>query len=196
MKSFFIGLLLLPLCLFGEEIQEAVTGMVFPSEITIDYQGKKYELASTGVTSLKMLGFKIYAISHYLDKNAPKGAPYQIIYQDNLAKQFTLKYLIGASASRVQKGIDDSFKKSLQPSEYGQLSDAIRYYISLFDLPLKKGDEQIVRWLPGGQVQLLINGQEAGTFTHTPFAIALWNLWFGPTSSIDPSQLISRLPQQ
>lgn len=192
MKAILFAILL-PLCLLGEDIQEPVTGVVFPSEISVDFQGKNYQLQSTGVTSLKMLGFKIYAISHYLDKNAPKkGAPYQEIYQDNLTKQFTLKYLIGASASRVQKGIDDSFKKSLQPDEYNQLAEPIRYYISLFDLALKKGDEQIIRWLPGGQIQLIINGNEAGNFVHAPFAIALWNLWFGPTSSVDPASLLSR----
>jgi hypothetical protein len=192
--SFWIAFSLL----FGTllaDVQEEVTGLSFPEAVNLTAAGKTYQLEETGVASLKMYGFKIYGMAHYLQKEAfDTPDAYNKIFQDTFAKQMTLKYLMGASVRQVQNGIRKAFRNSLDDATYSQLANEIDTYISFFNQPLSKGDEQIIRWIPGGQIQLEINGTTVGTLTHPGFAEAVWNLWFGPTSDVDRNRLAAKLP--
>ena len=67
----------------------------------------------------------------------------------------------------------------------------LTHFIGFFNQDVQKGDEQILRWIPGGYVEVLINGKAAGNITNHDFAKALWSIWFGQNSVVDRNSLVS-----
>ena len=192
---------LLYFCVFStlafaqDEIQDTSTGESFPRTVSFSHAGKDYNLQATGVATRKKFFFKIYSIAHYLQtgKDAADNQKDKIslIMQDDNAKQFTIKWVRDVETGQIQNGYKESFKNTLGDAEYSQLQGEIDKFIQFFNQNAKKGDEHILRWLPGGYIEVLINGTQAGSFTNKAFAIALWNLWFGSKSVVNRNDLIS-----
>jgi len=57
---------------------------------------------------------------------------------------------------------------------------------------IRKKDRAIFRWLAGGTVISLFNGKEIATVRSTTFAKALWSIWFGEHSVVDPETLMTQ----
>jgi hypothetical protein len=174
------------------EVSDKATGEVFPAEISFDYQGKDYQLEATGVSTRKKFIFKVYSVAHYLQKGAATGNDkLQEIMSGANAKQLTLKWVRAAPAAKVQEGYEESFKTAIPDPAYTQLQSAIKTYVAFFNQDVEKGDEHVIRWIPGGIIEVLIKGKTVGTITDPEFAKGLWNIWFGPKSVVNRDSLIS-----
>jgi len=174
------------------EVIDKATGEAFPAEITFDYQGKNYQLDSTGVSTRKKLFIKVYSVAHYLQKGAAAGKDkLQEIMSDSNAKQLTIKWVRGVPADKVQEGYEESFKTAIPEPAYTQLQSAIKTYIAFFNKDVEKGDEHVIRWIPGGVIEVQIKGKTAGTVTNPEFAKGLWNIWFGAKSVVNRDNLMS-----
>ncbi len=175
------------------EISDSSTGEVFPKDVSFEHDGKQFHLQATGVATRKKFFVKIYSVAHYLQDGAQKsgGDILQIIMQDDNAKQLTLKWVRNIEAEKVKEGYHDSFKGALSELEFTQLQNEINQYLLFFNTNIQKGDEHILRWLPGGYVEVLINGNQVGNITNKDFAKALWSIWFGAKSVVDRNNLIS-----
>lgn len=176
-----------------EEITDKASGTKFPQEVSFEHEGKEFHLQATGAATRKKLIVKVYSVAHYLQegKKFHKSDILQEIMKDANAKQLTIKWLYGVSAEKVQNGYQDSFKKALGSEEYRSLENDINKYVSLFTQDVQKGDEHVLRWLPGGDIEVSINDQAAGTIVDKDFAKGLWSIWFGPHSVVDRNSLIS-----
>lgn len=138
---------------------------------------------------------KVYSVASYLQEGATKGEDkFQPFTSDEFAKQLTLKWVHEASVDKVQEGYQESFRNSLSQSDYSKLQNEITQYIQFFNQPVQKGDEQIIRWFPGGYVEVLINGKSVGSITNKDFAKALWSVWFGNKSVVDRNNLRGSTP--
>lgn len=182
--------------LFGytlTEVKDNATGETFPPVVTFDHEGKTYHLQATGVATRKKLIVNVYSVAHYLQEGANKAASNIIedIMSDNNAKQLTIKWVRGVEAKKVQDGYQESFQKALSESEFNQLQSDIGKYIQLFNHDVSKGDVHILRWFPGGYVEVILNGKQAGSFTSKEFAKGLWEIWFGPRSVVNRDNLVS-----
>lgn len=175
----------------GTEISDKATGEVFPSEISFDYQGKNYQLEATGVATRKKLLFKVYSVAHYLQKGATGADSLQKIMSDANAKQLSLKWVRDVPAAKVQEGYEESFKTAIPTAADQQLQSAIKTYVAFFNQNVVKGDEHVIRWIPGGIIEVIIKGKSAGTITNPEFAKGLWNIWFGSKSVVNRDNLIS-----
>lgn len=202
MKTSIIALCACCLSLFSpvlqavDMIKDNSTGEVFPREIAIDHEGKHYELEATGVTTRKKLVIKIYGLASYLQKNPQhlkQQDKYEAIFSDDNAKQITMKWVRDVSLENLQETYRESFRKVLTAQEYAQQQNDIEKYITFFTWGAHKGDEFINRWLPGGYVEVLINGNRVGSITNKAFAKGLWSIWFGNKSVVDRVQLTSLL---
>ena len=71
------------------------------------------------------------------------------------------------------------------------MQNQIETFVHFFNQPVQKGDEHILRWLPGGYVEVIINGNQVGSVTGQDFAKALWSIWFGSRSVVDRNALVS-----
>lgn len=194
-----LSLILFFICTFfsiihaEENIQDNSTQETFPREITVDYQGKKYYLDATGVATRKKMFFKVYSIAHYLENNVKPSKKDRIktIMSDDYAKQLTMKWVRDVDNHKMKEIFLESFQNSLTPEKYAQLQKEINTYINIFNQDIHKGNEFILRWIPGGHVQVIVNGAQVGEINNKDFAVALWNIWFGDKSVVDRNELIS-----
>lgn len=184
--SFFV----LFICAFSfcsADIVDQATGESFPEQVTFDYNGKSYTLDATGVSTRKKLMFKVYSVASYLQAGENgKGNKFEQVMNPDLAKQLTMKWVRDVNAAKVQDGFKSSLVSNQAPkSETDQ-------FISFFS-DVSKGDETVLRYIPGGTVEVLINGSSAGTIQNQDFANALWLIWFGNNSVVKRDQLVSEM---
>lgn len=175
------------------EVKDTSTGVEFPREVKFEHDGKEFQLDITGVATRKKLIIKVYSVAHYLQKgwNASSGDKIKEIMRDDRAKELILKYVHNVSLDKIQNAYHESFQNALSGSNSNQLQDEINKFISFYQQDAQKGDEQILRWLPGGYVEVIINGNKAGSLTNSEFARILWSIWFGPNSVVNKDNLTS-----
>lgn len=175
--------------LCAEDVRDSATGESFPKEVAFSHDGKDYQLECTGVATRKKLIVKVYSIASYLQKGAAGADKFQLFAQDDYAKQLTIKYVHDVSAAKVTDAYLESFKNAFSPSDYDQQKKDIDTYIQFFNHDVKKGDQQVIRWLPGGYIEVSLNGQKVGDITNKALAKALWSIWFGDKSVVDRTKL-------
>jgi len=176
----------------AEEVRDLSTGAVFPPTVTFEDNGKTYNLQATGVSTRKKFFVKVYSIASYLQEGAHKngGDIIREILQDDNAKQLTLKWVRNAPVDKVKEGYVESFREVLG-SDYPKMQGQVDQFIQLFNNEIKKDDEHVLRWMPGGLIEVFINGHQVGSFTNKDFAKALWSIWFGQKSVVNRDALVS-----
>lgn len=172
------------------DVTDEATGISFPSEVSFDYEGKTYDLDVTGVSTRKKLIIKVYSVAHYLQKEAQGADRLDKILSDENAKQLTIKWARNVPLEKILSGYHDSFK-SVIPSPSPEQQKNIETYTSFFKQEANKGDEHVIRWIPGGIIEVEVNGTKAGTITNSQFARDLWNIWFGNKSVVNKDKLMS-----
>lgn len=197
MKNLIFNFLALCLSLFSsnafaEDIKDSTTGVSFPRQVTFTAEGKEYQLDATGVATRKKLIISVYSIASYIEGGIAglTGDKFEAILNSDKAKQLTMKWVHDASKDKVSNGYQDSFKTVFSEADYSKLQKEINDYIQLFSKDVQKGDEHIIRWLPNGYVEVIINGQKAGSLVNKDFAKGLWSIWFGAHSVVDRNKLV------
>lgn len=167
----------------------------FPSQVTFEQGGKNYQLQESGVATRRKFMVKVYNVASYLENGivTDKANAFDQILQDNKAKQLTLKWVHEASTAKVQEGYQETFKKVLSSDEYANMKSEIDTYLGFFNADVKVGDEQVIRWLPGGYLEVIINGKSVGNITNAAFAKEVFSIWFGPNSIVKREDLISMI---
>ena len=176
-----------------DSIQDMNTQVTFPKEISFDYNGKTYNLDATGVATRKKLFFKVYSIAHYLQKDAKptNGTNVQKIMSDANAKIVIMKWVRDVDNKKMTETILETFHNVLSPEKFAQIEPEITSYIKIFDRSVSKGNEFTLRWIPGGHIQVIYNGNNVGEVTNKEFATALWSFWFGDKSVVYKNDLMS-----
>ncbi len=171
----------------GEEASQ------FPAQVSFEHAGTKYQLEKTGEATRKKFFVKVYYVASYLENGVVtnKANAFDQILTDNKAKQLTLKFVHEASASKIHEAYEDSFKKEISGEEYAAMRKDIDTYMGFFNADVNVGDEQVIRWLPGGYIEVIINGKSAGNITNPAFAKALFSIWFGPNSIVKREDLVA-----
>lgn len=192
----FLGLLLAGLFFLPLQaephIKSSATGVTFPKQVSFSHDGKNYDLDITGVATRKKFFVKVYSVASYLQNEAiGKGDILQEIMSDAWAKQLTLKWVHDGDLKRVRDGYLESFKNALADQQFQELQSEINQYLSFFTQDVRKGDVHTLRWLPGGNIEILINDQSVGSIANEKFAHALWSLWFGSKSFVNRKSLLS-----
>jgi hypothetical protein len=188
----FMALLSTGLFADGNEIKDPVTGVSFPAEISFDHNGTKYNLGATGVATRKKFFVKVYSVASYLQdfkagQNVNVAAE---IMKDGKAKQLTIQWVHEAPFGKIQEGYLESFQSSLGSAAFNAIQNEINTFVQLFNTDVKVDDEHVLRWIPGGDVEVLINGKAVGHITNVDFAKGLWSIWFGSHSVVDKSKLL------
>ena len=184
--AMLLFLMALSVSIYAEEV-------TFPKEGSFQSDGKNYQLQFTGEAARKKYFIKLYEVAHYLQNSATAKDKFQAVMDPTRAKQLTLKWVRDAPGDKVQEGYHISFKDAATESDAAQLKPQIDQYIGFFSGGVKKGDEQILRWIPGGQVDVIIDGKPAGTIKNEAFAKVLWSIWFGEHHVVDPNALVSQM---
>lgn len=173
------------------EIKDSGTGATFPASVSFEHDGKQYQLDATGTSTRKKLIVKVYGMASYLEKGAAGADSFAKVMDPKVAKQLTMKWMRDIEAKQLTDGYRDSFKIAVESTNAGDIQKEIDQFLGFYTQPIKNGDEQVLRYAPGGYVELLINGKSLGNITSEPFAQALWAIWFGPKSVVNRDQLVS-----
>lgn len=169
------------------EIVDEQTGQSFPSQVTFSFNGKDYTLDATGVATRKKFMFKVYSVASYLETGEAEGEKFQKVMSPKLAKELRMIWVRNVDAARVQQGFKESLVKAGAPS--AETAQFLRF----FEGNVSKGDEISLRYIPGGTVEILMNGSSKGTIENEGFAKALWMVWFGPNSVVPREDLVSKM---
>jgi len=191
---------LFPLLLFGQgTVKEPSTEKLFPAEVTFSYAGKDYALRPTGLTVRKKLFFKVYGMVHYM-QDAPKTAneedAFKEVLTDGKAKQITLEFARDVDAPKIKEAYADGFKQHASREELGQIQPLIDQFIGYFSKDVKENDRFVFRWIPGGSVAVVIQGEEKPVIESAAFARALWSIWFAKGSIVDREDLVRNMTGQ
>lgn len=192
-KVFLALFTVLSMAGFTKEVKDESTGLTFPEKVTIEHQGKTYQLTNTGVATRRKLIVKVYSIASYLQDGAFKGGDkFQPLSSDEFAKQLIIKFNHDVSADKLRSSFLEAFRNNLSPAEFSSLQPTIDKTLGVFT-DVKPGDEMIIRSLPGGYVDVSLNGKQLTSDTNGAFAKALWATWVGPNSVVKRENLVSNL---
>ncbi len=189
LAAFFIPFL----CLAQEFLEDPLTQARFP--LVIAFNDKEIDdiLQATGVASRTKFFVKVYSIAHYW-QHPLKGSEQEIveaIFQDGKAKQFIIRWLRDIPLEKVRETFYDTFQNILPENDRHHLQKDIDRFLTFYDEDVQKNEQHGIRWLPGGHIQLWVDGKKKGELTSVNFAKALWNIWLGPKSVVNRQQLLS-----
>jgi hypothetical protein len=193
-----IGVLLclcIPLARGQDKVKEPSTEREFPSTVSFSYAGKDYSLAITGVAVRKKIIIKVYGMAHYMQEpgKMTEEDAYKAILTEGKAKQISLVFVRDVDAESIQNAYRDGFKNSVSESDYAKIKGTVDKFLAYFSSPAKENDSFTYRWLPGGIVVVIAQGQEKPALTDPLFARALWTIWFGEDSIVDREDLVERM---
>ncbi|KAF3363021.1 hypothetical protein PHSC3_000409 [Chlamydiales bacterium STE3] len=175
-----------------ERIQSGIKGVTFPKEISFSHEAETYQLELTGMAIRKKFFVKVYCIASYIEKTAfTRENLLREILNDRWAKQLTIQWIHDGALDKVKQGYLDSFQSSLTSSLWTELQPEIAQYLSYFKKDVKEGDTHILRWLPGGKIEVIINDSLVGKLENPTFAKALWGLWFSSNRFVNRDDLLS-----
>lgn len=189
-----------PLLLLAQgTVKEPSTEKLFPAEVTFSHAGKDYVLKPTGLAVRKKLFFKVYGMVHYM-QDAPKTAnaedAFKEVLSDERAKQITLEFARDVDVPKIKEAYADGFKQHASPDELRQIQPLIDQFTGYFSKDVKENDRFVFRWIPGGSVAVIIQGEEKPVITGVAFARALWSIWFGKGSIVDREDLVENMTAQ
>ncbi len=177
----------------ADTITERSSMTEFDKTITFTSKGQTYTLSCTGTSLRRKWFIKGYAIAHYIE-NPVKGdqeAVLKDIFSTDKAKQVSMMWLHKLPLSLIRDGFKESLHKTLKDADYSAIEPEINKLLNFFKVDAEVGDMIVMRWLPGGYVELLINDQSMGSLVSLDLAKALWSIWLGPDAVVDRKQLIA-----
>jgi hypothetical protein len=191
----FLSSLALSAGLAQETVKEPSTGKTFPTEVKFSQGGKDYALILTGVAVRKKFVFKVYGIGHYMQEPARAGKEEALksVLADGKAKQLTMDFARTVSPTQVRDAYRDGFKENATAEELKTIQPMVDRFLAYFTSDVKENDRFTLRWLPGGTIIAIINGDEKPAITNEVFARVLWTIWFGKDSIVDREDLIERI---
>jgi len=197
-----LGMLVLPTCLAlpcmsQQMVTEPSTGKTFPKEVTFKQGESSYTVTLTGTAVRKKLIFKVYGMAHYMQDpiKGSKSDVFKSILTDGRAKQISMEFVRDVELGKIQDAYRDGFKNNATSDELRAINDKINTFIGYFTKDVKENDEFVLRWLPGGTVIAVVQGEEKPPITDLTFAKVLWTIWFGDDSIVDRDDLVSSILQ-
>jgi hypothetical protein len=178
-----------------EKIVEPSTGKSFASSVKFTLSGTEFSLQLTGVTVRKKFMFKVYGMAHYLQE--PIGGSEQNIFQtilaDGKAKQIVMDFARDVDYEKIRDTYKDGFKENSTSEDFKKIEPLIDQFVGAFAEGVKENDQFVLRWLSGGTVIVIVQGEEKPAIHSELFAKTLWSIWFGEDSIVDRDELVSRM---
>ena len=178
-----------------KDLEEPTTRSLFPPSITLLTPKATYTLQTTGAAVHNKLLVKIYTLVHYIEEPIV-GTIEEVlnqVFNDNKPKQLSFRWLRSLELRQVRDSYWEAFDKVLNDDDQYALQNYIDQFVGLYDQDAQKEATHEVRWLPGGLVELWIQGKKKGAVQNIAFAKALWSVWFGPKSIVDREKLLEKM---
>jgi hypothetical protein len=177
-----------------DKVTEPSTGKSFPATVKFTYNGTEYSLQLTGVAVRKKLVFKVYGMAHYLQEpvGINKQNAFPSILADGKAKQIIMDFARDVDAEKIRETYKESFKENSSAEDFAKLQPLIDQFLGAFAKGARENDQFVLRWLPGGIVVAIAQGEEKPAIHSELFARTLWTIWFGEDSVVDRDDLVAK----
>lgn len=194
---FMISLFVIGTSFADETIVDKATGKTFPLHVSYNLGGKEWNLSATGVSTRTKFFVKVYSVAHYLQDgvNVNKSSVFNQIFNDSFAKQLTLIWGRDVDAKTIRNGYLETLKQVFSQGQLQTFQPQIDEFLGFYSENAKVNDKHVLRWAPGGILQVEINGVLKGEITNADFAPAVWGIWLSPKSVVNRNQLVSRIGQ-
>lgn len=181
-----------------EMIEESSTGKKFPKTATFTFDGKEYSLDITGATVRKKYFFKVYGVAHYLEnaEQMSKQDAFEAALTDGKAKQIVMDFSRNVGAGKIQGAYREAFEKNTSKEEFRLIQPLVEQFVGYFDKNVKKNEQYILRWLPGGIIISIVQGEEKPAITNKTFARALWATWLGDHAIVKRDKLVALIAKK
>ena len=181
-----------------ETFEDAQTKNTFLKQIAIETKLKQYKLEATGSDARSKYFVKVYSAAHYWENplSGKKDELFQAIMQDDRAKQFIFHWLYDIDARKLRDGFLESFHLLLTESQFRDMADHIEKFVAFFNKDVKVNDIHQISWIPGGTIDVIVNGERKGSIKNKDFAETLWTIWMGPKSNLNRNNLIKFYTQK
>ncbi len=178
-----------------EMVKESSTKKMFPKEVTFSHDSRDYTMTLTGLTVRKKFVVKVYGIAHYMQDagESSKEDAFKAVLADGKAKQITMDFARNVSFKKIQGAFKGGFKKNASAEELKEIQPVVDQFLGYFDKEVKKNEQYIMRWLPGGTVITIVQGEEKPAVTNLTFAKVLWKIWLGKHSIVNEDKLVKRI---
>jgi hypothetical protein len=198
MKRLALLLLLCACCLpvrSQQMVTEPSTEKQFPGEVSFKNGDASYTLNCTGVAVRKKAIFRVYGMVHYMQDpvRSTKQEAFTAILTDGKAKQITMEFVRDVDAPKIRETYLDSFKANAPGDQFAKIEPLVTKYVGYFTKDVKENDQFVIRWLPGGTIIAIIQGEEKPAITDQLFAKTLWSIWFGEDSIVNRDKLVQNI---
>jgi len=181
--------------------------MARPADVTEPRTGARFgerengmTLLGAGVRTRTFLKVKVYAIGLYASDTALAGrlakyrdrttdrAFYRELVTGDFPKQVVMKFVRNTTAGQVR----DAFYEALPGVDRARLD----VFSTHFGAP-KNGEVYVVRWAPGGGLEVTAAGQAKPPIPDKAFATAVFGIWLGekPLQEDIKRDLVARAAQ-
>ena len=181
----------LPAPVLAQTVSEPKTGVSFPTKTD------GMSLLGVGLRTKTMLKVKIYAIGMYVADSALSGplaahkgklgtpAFYRDIVAGDFGKQIVMKFVRDLSADQIQ----GAFREVLTAANPQKTELFVNYFSEI-----KARQEVVLRWAPGGTLDVNVAGLGKTPIEDKAFASAVFGIWLGdkPIQDDIKRDLVSR----
>jgi hypothetical protein len=148
-----------------------ISGVKLPDQVTV--AGKSLKLNGAGLRQATLLKVNVYAAGLYLEKPSGDG---EAIANSDQAKSIEMVFMRDVSAKQMAEAFGEGFDKNCVAG-CAELKQSMSKLQGLTK-DMKKGDSMAVRFLADG-VEVMINGQKAGSVGDKAFSHQLIRCWIG-----------------
>lgn len=176
----FIVAAVLGLCLAApapaDQVKEPASGVAF------DTKAGDMSLLGVGlrIKKIAFVSAKVYAIGLYVADSAlagplaaHKGKPAsEALYQDLIWGDFPKQVVLKFTRTVGQNKIQEAMREALAGADKARTDTFVSYFPEV-----KEGQECILRWAPGGTLEVVMAGQEKPAIADKNFAAAVFGIW-------------------
>ena len=182
--------------LAAQDLAEPQTGVRFP----VASDGHTLLGLGLRVKKIAFIKAKVYVVALYVSDAAlsgplaaQRGRPASPeLYRELVAGDFDKRLVLRFTRDLGREKIQDAMREALVDRTDAKLLDQ---FVSYFP-ELKQGQEAVLRWVPGGTLDVTMAGQPRPPIASKDFASALYGLYLGdrPLQPDIKAGLVSRVP--
>ena len=179
----------------AEDVKEPKTGVAFATKLG------DMSLLGVGlrIRRVAFITAKVYAIGLYVSDSALAGplaahkgktsSPefYRELVWGDFPKQVVLKFTRDVGQDRIQ----EAMRETLAGADKAKTGQFVSYFPEV-----KTGQECVLRWAPGGTLEVTMAGQPKPPLADKAFTTAVFAIWLGdkPIQTDIKADLVSRAP--
>ncbi|MBJ2128487.1 chalcone isomerase family protein [Alteromonas sp. IB21] len=154
-------------------------------------------LSLSGTTIKKRFFFKVYRLSHFMEK--PKGdfstrdSLITFILNANTQQRIELEFLRDVTRNQIEEALMQGIEQNNANSDLSQIKQDIERLSSGFQDEVKKHSTLTLSRLSKEKLKVFFNNTLVVETESKALADALWSIWFGEDPIVDTEDLVQNI---